>query len=171
MVFMSSGSFGNLPARILMGLGDPITPAVPADVPALHDILEGHGLTREDLARQIHDYHVVRGPDHLAGCIGMEVAYPYGLLKDLVVIPERRGMGLGWMLARGAVDQAARLGLDHVFMFGTERTKKIGEILGFGPWDRDVPDELADSPQFARPQHAGAVLMAVSIAEEDGSES
>ncbi len=167
VVVMSSGSFGNLPTRILMGLGDPITPAASEDLRMLQDLLAEHGLACGGRKTELSDYFVVRSPGRVIGCIGMESWGPYGLLKDMLVVSDRRGEGLGWMLAKTALDHALRLGLQRVFMFGTDATKKIGEVMGFQPWPQEPPEELADSRQFQRPQHAGAVLMSVEVTADE----
>jgi GNAT superfamily N-acetyltransferase len=54
-----------------------------------------------------------------------------GLIKDLAVIPERRGEGLAWMLAEAAVREAERQGIARLYMIGIPETLRTGQNLGF----------------------------------------
>lgn len=131
VVVMSSGAFGNLHRRLLECIGDAVMPAEPADLEHLDHMLEEVGLAVPDLDANLSDYIVLRGAHGLAGCIGLETHGGTALLKDLAIIPERRGEGLSWLLAEAAVRAAAQRGVRALYMFGVPETMKTGKMLGF----------------------------------------
>jgi len=167
VVTMSSGSFGGIHRKLLLRIGDAIFPAGSEDIEELAQLLDKLHLDGDDLAANFDDYLVLRVQDGLAGCIGMEIHGPYGLVKDMAVAPSRQGEGWGWMLGQSALQRASRLGLERVFMFGTRSTKGIGQVLGFKVCDKDeVPGFLRDSPQFARAVHRNAEHMCIKLYED-----
>lgn len=141
VVVMSSGAFGNLHSRLLAHIGDAVTPAEADDLPALRELFHRVGLSSERLGAEIDHYTVLRGAYGIVGCVGLELHGRVGLLKDLAVVPERRGEGLSWMLAEAAVRDAQRMGASAVFMFGIPETLRTGRNLGFDVVDCSELDE------------------------------
>jgi UDP-N-acetylmuramate: L-alanyl-gamma-D-glutamyl-meso-diaminopimelate ligase len=131
VVVMSSGAFGGLHRKLLERIGDAVMPAEPADLTALDRLLEDVGLEVPDLADDLEDYIVLRGPWGIGGCIGLEIHGQTALLKDLALAPERRGEGLSWLLAEAAVRAAASRGVRSLYMFGVPETLRTGQMLGF----------------------------------------
>ncbi|MCP4246519.1 MAG: hypothetical protein GY778_05670, partial [bacterium] len=129
VVVMSSGAFGNLHRRLLERIGDAVMPAEPSDLEPPHRMPEEAGPAVPDLADHLSDYIVLRGVRGLAGCIGLETHGGTALLKDLSLIPERRGEGLSWLLAEAAVRAAAGRGVRSLYMFGVPETLKTGKML------------------------------------------
>src|ERR1019366_3065096 len=84
-----------------------ITPATPADVPALAALLRGAELPHEDFATHVANFFVAKnGAGNLVGAVGAEVRGADALLRSLVVAPAQRGAGLGGRL----VDKLERAG-------------------------------------------------------------
>jgi UDP-N-acetylmuramate: L-alanyl-gamma-D-glutamyl-meso-diaminopimelate ligase len=167
VVMMSSGSFGNIHRKLLFAIGDAITPATLADAPDLDEFLAKLDLTPANLRKHIDEFLVLRGNQELVGCVALESRGRAGLIKAMAVVPERRGEGLGWMLAQSAVDRAREKGLSHLYMFGVETTLKTGQMLGFEPHPLDdVEEEMAASPEFERPLHVSGELMRLDLDPE-----
>ena len=131
VVVMSSGAFGNLHRLLLEHIGDAVTPSEPEDLPGLQVLFSRVGLENPRLAAELDQYIVLRSVGGLAGCVGLERQGRAGLLKDLAVIPERRGEGLAWMLAEAAVREASRQGVTKLYMIGIPETLRTGQNLGF----------------------------------------
>jgi UDP-N-acetylmuramate: L-alanyl-gamma-D-glutamyl-meso-diaminopimelate ligase len=145
VVAMSSGAFGQLHRRLLDRIGDAVMPAQTEDVEDLGRLLERTGLDVPDLHRNITDYIVLRDHGAMVGCIGLELLGEAGLLKDIAILPERRGEGLSWLLTDTAVREAARRGVARLFMFAVEHVIQTGRVLGFVPCDcREVEAAVRD---------------------------
>ena len=100
----SSGGFGGVHEKLLHRLGDPIMPARPQDMRRVREILERTNLGGRDLGdERAGDVLVVADESGLVGCVAVEIHDEAATLRSLAVVPERRGRGLGWMLADSAV--------------------------------------------------------------------
>jgi UDP-N-acetylmuramate: L-alanyl-gamma-D-glutamyl-meso-diaminopimelate ligase len=148
---MSSGAFGGLHRKLLERIGDAVMPAEPDDLAALDHMLEEVGLDVPDLADHLDDYIVLRGARRLVGCIGLEIHGQTALLKDLALLPERRGEGLSWLLAEAAVRAAARRGVKSLYMFGVPETMHTGKMLGFAVVEcNDMDEQMKRSKTLTR---------------------
>ena len=98
-------------------------------------------LPHEGVGEHLRDFLVIRDPERtaLVGCVGIELHDDAGLLRSLAVMPERRGQGLGWMLADYAIQRAARPRAPGGSTCSPSRpaTSSRSE-LGFVPFDRGV---------------------------------
>lgn len=150
VVVMSSGAFGNLHRLLLEHIGDAVTPTESEDLPGLEALFARVGLENPRLVDELDQYIVLRSVGGLAGCVGLERQGRSGLLKDLAVIPERRGEGLAWMLAEAAVREAARQGISRLYMIGIPETLRTGQNLGFDVVECTELDEaLRSSATFS----------------------
>ncbi len=160
VVFMSSGSFGDIHNKLLAAIGDPITRASLSDVEEMQSLLEPLDLAPHDLRAHFDEFLIIRGEEGLVGCVGLEARGRVGLIKCMAIVSGRRGEGLGYMMGQSALDKALDMGLSHVYMFGTESTHQIGRMLGFEPFPRqEVDNEMSTSPEFERPLYKSAKLM------------
>lgn len=167
VVFMSSGSFGDIHNKLLAAIGDPITRASLSDVEEMQNLLEPLDLAPHDLRAHFDEFLIIRGEDGLVGCVGLEARGRVGLIKCMAIVSGRRGEGLGYMMGQSALDKALDMGLSHVYMFGTESTHRIGRILGFVPFPRqEVDNEMSTSPEFERPLYKSAKLMRKDISSD-----
>jgi N-acetylglutamate synthase-like GNAT family acetyltransferase len=65
------------------------------------------------------------------------------------VIPDRRGEGLGWMLADRAVDFARQRGVRRLYLLTETATDFFAQHFGFSPIDRTRVEPPANqSTQF-----------------------
>ena len=146
---MSSGSFGGLVDRLLVRLGDAVTPARGDDLPAIGALLEHAGLPRQGGDERPEDFLVLRTAEGLMGCVGLERYGQAALLRSLAVSADRRGEGLGWLLAEAALDRARARGTHRVFLLTTTAADFFAQKLGFHTCDRrSVDADVARSWEF-----------------------
>lgn len=142
VVIMSSGSFGGIYDKLLGRLGDPVVPAKSSDVPAVRALLSQVKLAYPDVEDRVNDLLVIRDPVlKIAACVSMELYRDAGVLRALVTAPERRGEGLGWMMAAAALERARSRGLRRVFLVTESASDFFAEKFGFQVVSREVIDE------------------------------
>ncbi len=97
------------------------------------------------------------------GCVALEIYGDTALLRSLAVHPERRGEGLGWMLAEMALLRVRQRGLLRVCLLTEHATDFFAEKFGFRPVPREsLPPEVQVSSEYQR--FCGrAVAMALEI--------
>ena len=102
-------------------------------------------------------------PGDLAGVAGLEVLGRTALLRSVAVAPAWRRHRLGEALVGRLLDEAARRGLDAVYLL-TTTAERYFPRFGFAPVDRAaVPPEVAASEEFASACPASAVIMARTL--------
>ncbi len=164
---LSSGSFGGLGARLLHTLGDPVTFATAADGPAIDELLAAYrlpGVVRERTVETL----VVRSGDQVVGCVSLDVRGDRGFLFGLVIAPERRGEGLGWVLGDCVMRHARVLGAREIYLITSTATDFFGGKLGFVPVDMaSVAPDVAETANFrANASIPGAVCMRFELPPE-----
>src|SRR5690606_14574506 len=114
------------------------TSAVPRDLPALAALLDVAGLPHDDLTPEhLANFLVLREGERLVGAVGLEVYGPDGLLRSLVVAPERRGEGAGGRLVDAAEAHARTQGVETLWLL-TETAAPFFAALGYAPAERDT---------------------------------
>jgi UDP-N-acetylmuramate: L-alanyl-gamma-D-glutamyl-meso-diaminopimelate ligase len=162
VVVMSSGGFGGLHEKLLARLGDAVEPAALADLPLVRRLLDRVSLPHDRVEEHLADFLVIRDAARrdLAGCIGVELHDDAGLLRSLTVVPERRGQGLGWMLADHAIQRAAARGVRRLYLLTETAGDFFAKRCGFRPFDRDeVEPAIQASSEFSLQCCAGATCM------------
>lgn len=81
--------------------------AVPSDRAAIRNLLSAAALPVKDLDSSRIDFVVAEVDGAVVGAVGLEAFAPVGLLRSLVVTPDRRGTGFGAALL-DAMEQHAR---------------------------------------------------------------
>jgi UDP-N-acetylmuramate: L-alanyl-gamma-D-glutamyl-meso-diaminopimelate ligase len=127
---LSSGSFGGLPRIVLDELGDAVTFAGPEDVPGIDALLAGYGLPAVRDAQEV-DSLVIRGASGPIGCVNLQVAGEDAYLFGLAVAAERRGEGLGWVLADSMIRRARTLGVRRICLLPRDTADFFAGKLGF----------------------------------------
>jgi UDP-N-acetylmuramate: L-alanyl-gamma-D-glutamyl-meso-diaminopimelate ligase len=150
VVIMSSGGFGGIHDKLLARLGDAVVPAAPEDLRSVQDLLDETGLSYPDLSEHLHEVLVLRDPQkHAVGCVAMEMYDDAGLLRALASSPNRRGEGLGWMLADAALGRARRRGARRVYLVTESASDFFAEKFGFQAINRELVDAaVLDSSPF-----------------------
>ena len=146
---MSSGGFDGLHGKLLDGLGDAVVPAAPTDYQAIANILVNVGLPLDGVQENLGNFLLLRDDGKIIGCVGLEIYDEVAVLRSLAVIPERRGEGLGWMLADRAVDLARQRGVRRLYLLTETATDFFAQHFGFSPIDRARVEPPANqSTQF-----------------------
>ncbi len=135
--------------------------ARPADVPALHDIVErAYGVYVERIGRRpapMDDDYAVRvtkwdvfvadeGSGRVRGLIVLEPATGYLVIANVAVDPEHQGTGIGRALLAHAEEFALENGLDEVRLFTNVKmteNQRLYRRLGYEETGRQIASEFA----------------------------
>jgi len=154
VVVLSCGAFGRLPERVLFGLGDPVMPATPADRIAVDELLVRYGLPPVAAADEV-DTLVIPEPRadeqrDIIACVSLHISGEAAFLFGLAVTPERRGEGLGWVLADSVLGHARALGARVVYLTTSTAADFFAGKLGFRQVAADaIAPNVRDSRNFA----------------------
>ncbi len=150
VVVMTSGGFEGIHDRLLSRLGDAVVSARQGDLPGVQTLLARTQLKYPDVESHLGDLLVLRdGNGQVNGCVSIELYDEAGLLRALATAPERRGMGIGWMLADAAVNRARARGCRRIFLLTENASDFFAEKLGFKKVDRAMVDaSVLESSQF-----------------------
>lgn len=124
--------------------------AVETDLPSVLRLVEAAGLPAAGIADHFDGFVVAVDPGsgHLLACGGLE---PYGsgaLLRSVAVSEEVRGSGLGARIVTQLLDDAARDGVEEVWLL-TETAGDWFPRFGFVPATRDdIPAALGASEEL-----------------------
>ncbi|MDQ2104585.1 arsenic resistance N-acetyltransferase ArsN2 [Azospirillum isscasi] len=136
-----------------------VTPLTDGDLPPLAGLLAANGLPTGDLTMPGRRFWRVEDEDGLLGYGGLEVHGPDGLLRSVVVPPDRRGSGAGRAVTAAVSEEARGLGVERLWLL-TTTAADVFERLGFQRTDRaSAPPGIAASAQFAGLCPGSAVCM------------
>jgi amino-acid N-acetyltransferase len=110
--------------------------ARPSDLPAVEALLSATGLPLAGAAEAFETGVVARDGEAVVGAAGVERYGPAGLLRSVVVAPDRRGAGLGRELVAAAEDLARREGIRDLYLL-TETAIDWFPRLGYTAVSRD----------------------------------
>ncbi len=162
VVIMTSGGFEGIHDKLLMRLGDAVVPARHEDVAGVRELLAKTQLAYPELDAHIDDLLIVRDEAHeVVGCVAMELYDEAGVLRALATAPERRGEGLGWMLADAALGRARARGCRRVYLITESASDFFAEKFGFRAVQLSLVDAaVAESAVFrtATPNSTAMVL-------------
>lgn len=111
--------------------------STPADEPAIADLLAGAGLPVVGLAGAFEHGVVARDRGRVVGAAAVELYGDAGLLRSVVVDPDRRGKGLGRRLVTAAEAVAREAGVTDLYLL-TETAPAWFPRLGYEPVDRNA---------------------------------
>jgi amino-acid N-acetyltransferase len=136
-----------------------ISPATPADLAAIFDLLDESRLPRAGLAEHVATTFVARQGARLVGTAALELYGESALLRSVAVAAEQRGRGLGAALTAAALDLARRRGVRSVYLL-TETAAQFFPKFGFRPIPRSAVDPaVLGSPEFMTACPASALVM------------
>lgn len=100
-----------------------IRPALPQDVPSIHDLVEPYAQQRILLAKEwvayyegIQEFVVAEVDGTVVGCGALHVMWSdLAEVRTMAVSPDHRGRGVGHLLLQALLQQARDLGLSRVF--------------------------------------------------------
>jgi N-acetylglutamate synthase-like GNAT family acetyltransferase/SAM-dependent methyltransferase len=150
----------------------PGRPARQEDLAAVKRLVRAEGLTLDGLEDAFPGgFEVVEDAAGLAGVAGLEGRGRHGLLRSVVVRPDRRGCGLGRALVERRVREAERRGLEAVYLL-TLSAETWFESLGFRRVLRDaVPAEVRASAEFGTSGCSGAAVMERTLGPSSASDA
>lgn len=127
-----------------------VRPAASGDLRAVQALLRDAGLPTDGVAEQLGSGYVVAEEEaRIVAAAGVEVHGSYGLLRSVVVSPDRRGRGLGERLVQDRIRWAEARGLEGMALLTTTAAGYFPR-LGFAPLSRaDVPEVVRSSSEFA----------------------
>jgi UDP-N-acetylmuramate: L-alanyl-gamma-D-glutamyl-meso-diaminopimelate ligase len=152
VLMLSSGSFGGLQGKILEGLGDAVTFGTPDDIEPLNRLLLSYDLPPVVDAESVESL-VIHGAgerrDEIIGCVNLQISQDRAYLFGLAIARDRRGEGLGWVLADSVLRRARTLGAKRVYLLPGDSADFFAGKLGFTVVPVDaVRTELADLSNF-----------------------
>ena len=135
--------------------------ATAADRPAVRSLLTAAGLPVDDLdlAAELTFWAARDDAGRPVGAIGLERHGDVGLLRSLVVTPDRRRQGLGRTLVQTLEAHASATGVARLVLL-TETAETFFRGLGYAVIDRSTaPSAVAASAEFRTLCPATAVCM------------
>ncbi len=137
-----------------------ISPATPADTPAIAALLCAAELPHEDFAPHLAHFLVARNEGgEIVGAVGAEVGGTDALLRSLVVAPAQRGAGLGHRLVDELERAAGGWGVQHWWLLTTTAENFLA-TRGFRRATRsEAPEAVRRTGQFSGGCCGSAVCM------------
>lgn len=125
-----------------------IRPSRRSDLPIVLATLAEERLPGAGVAEHFEAFLVAEQGGRVIGAVGFERYAPHGLLRSVVVAPDRRGEGVGDALLAAMVARCRGEGLTELWLL-TEAAGPWFRARGFASSDRaDAPSALAASEQF-----------------------
>jgi len=125
----------------------------------LRAALAAEKLPTEDLSNTAAVFYAFEKNGEALGYAGLEGNGEVALLRSVVVMPAKRGAGLGRSLVERVLDEAASMGYRNIYLL-TATASQFFLRLAFTPIDRAaVPAAVAASREFAELCPATAICM------------
>ena len=134
------------------------------DLPFFREILEMNSLPSEDIEGKEELLYKVYLDSNAVGLTGLEVHGNYGLLRSVVVNPERREKGVGSAIVEEMKAIARTSGLTDLYLL-TTTAPLFFEKTGFRRIAREeVPEAVLQAEEFKSICPASAVVMHFPLA-------
>ncbi len=165
VVVMSSGGFDGIHDKLLARLGDAVVPAKNEDSAGMRALLGQTKLDYPDFEKHIDEMLILRDAERrVVGTVAMELYDQAGVLRALATSPDRRGEGLGWMLADAALNRARSRGCRRVYLLTESASDFFAEKFGFRAVSFDLIDALVmESSQFKASVGSNATAMVLDL--------
>lgn len=137
----------------------PIEPAQAADLPAVLNLLERHGLPRDGAADTLDAMVVVRSENRIIGVAALEFYDDGALLRSVAVETAAQGAGVGRRLVARALEIAAERGYSSIFLLTTTAEHYFAQF-GFTTIGRaEAPASVRASVEFRSACPESAAVM------------
>jgi len=148
-----------------------VTPAGPQDLMAIRALLEACGLPTSDLETARVEFSVVREDGRVVAAGALQRFGSSALLRSVVVVPERRGSGLGRCIV-GELETLARAAQASRLVLLTESAVDFFARAGYRVIERSgAPREIHDSEEFRSLCPSSATCMEKSLASSTSGAS
>lgn len=136
-----------------------ITPATPADLPAILALLNAADLPEAGLANHLDTALVARSGDTIVGSAALEIYGAAALLRSVAVAPTRRGQGVGRLLTAAALELARCRAITQIYLL-TTTAETYFPAFGFTPISRaEVDPQVQQSVEFTSACPASAAVL------------
>lgn len=130
-----------------------------ADTQAIERLLTETALPLDGAAEAFGTGLVARDGDAIVGAAAIEPYGDAGLLRSVVVAPQRRGSGIGARLLAASETLASELGIDKLYLL-TDTAETWFALHGYEPTEREnVPARVRSSIEFTTACSETAVAM------------
>jgi amino-acid N-acetyltransferase len=141
-----------------------IRAALAADLGNIERLLTERSLPTEGVLDHLDGFLVAEEWSAVLGCAGIERYGNLGLLRSVAVRDSVAGRGLGGQLVRAALEHAATLQLQVVYLLTTSAERYFPRF-GFQAIPREeIPMELGASAELRGACPASAVAMRLTVA-------
>lgn len=134
--------------------------AASQDLAQVRSLLAAEGLAPLPSSLPLSNILVALERGVVHGAVAVEVVARYGVLRTVIVVPDRRRQGIGASLVRSLLSRCHELGLRD--LFSVSEKQAASEFLvaqGFGPCDRSqLPAEVRSWLRSNACPDAAAVL-------------
>lgn len=145
VLFLTSGAFRGLPQKVLDALGDAVVFGRPEDLPGINALMTAGGMPEVVDPNEV-EHLVIRDTDgEVVGTVSLQLAGDEAYLFGLAVRVNRRGEGLGWVLADSIMRRARTLGARRVFLIAGASADFFADRLGFTEVQASELSEIARS--------------------------
>jgi amino-acid N-acetyltransferase len=140
-----------------------IDQALQTELQAISNLLDRSALPTEGLAEHLSNSLVARDGERVLGSAALEIYGREALLRSVAVDEILRGQGWGVRLTQAALDRAAQLGIQTVYLL-TETAGDFFPSFGFTPIARsEVPANVRQSVEFTTLCSESALAMVKQI--------
>jgi N-acetylglutamate synthase-like GNAT family acetyltransferase len=146
-----------------MALGQiKIEEASQTDFPFVSSLLSDFSLPLDGI-EETRFWIARNGIGSVVGCVGLEVHGRQGLLRSLAVRREFQEFGLGTRLAKHAVSEARRLGLEEIYLLTESAARFFSKRVGFVALEKEaklrIEGDIKKSREFQGACPESAILM------------
>lgn len=125
-----------------------ITPANPADRPAVVELLQSQNLPTQDLPDRLENFILAKENGKVIGSVGLEIYGKYALLRSLAVEAAFQSGGIGQTLYKTALEVAQTKRVQDLYLI-TTTAAPFFKKAGFTQIKRtDAPAPIAATAQF-----------------------
>jgi amino-acid N-acetyltransferase len=136
-----------------------LSPATPADAPAVLSLLERSGLPTAGLVDHLNETVVARRDGEILGTAALELYAEGALLRSVAIEDRERGAGLGQRLTEAAIARGRDIGVSAIYLL-TTTAEHFFPRFGFEQISRaDVPESVQESVEFKSACPASAIVM------------
>jgi N-acetylglutamate synthase-like GNAT family acetyltransferase len=137
--------------------------AAPADLDALHELLDSVKLPKAGVSDHLHNFLVLGREAEIVGCVGLELYGSKALLRSLAISKSLQRSGLGSLLYGSAIEHAKKHRIDEVYLL-TETAEAFFAARGFEVISRDLVDNaVKNSIEFRSACPQTATCMSLTL--------